>query len=49
MIEDDRQRRLLFEMDMSIIQMRAVVPDDHVSVLGLTACYHNLMRMWCKM
>jgi PKHD-type hydroxylase len=49
MIDDDRQRRLLFEMDMSIIQMRQVVPDDHVSVLGLTACYHNLMRMWCKM
>lgn len=49
MVEDDRQRRLLFEMDMSIIQMRMVVPDDHVSVLGLTACYHNLMRMWCKM
>ncbi|MBR0680462.1 Fe2+-dependent dioxygenase [Roseomonas eburnea] len=49
MIEDDRQRRLLFEMDMSIIQMRTVVPDDHASVLGLTSCYHNLMRMWCKM
>jgi len=48
MIEDDRQRRILFEMDMSIIQMRSVVPDDHASVLGLTACYHNLMRMWCK-
>lgn len=48
MIEDDRQRRLLFEMDMSIIQMRMVVPDDHASVLGLTACYHNLLRMWCK-
>ncbi|MGX9964886.1 Fe2+-dependent dioxygenase [Roseomonas sp. F4] len=48
MIDDDRQRRLLFEMDMSIIQMRMAVPDDHPSVLGLTACYHNLMRMWCK-
>jgi PKHD-type hydroxylase len=48
MVDDDRQRRLLFEMDMSIIQMRMVVPDDHVSVLGLTACYHNLMRMWCR-
>lgn len=48
MVADDAQRRLLFEMDMSIIQMRMVVPDDHVSVLGLTACYHNLMRMWCK-
>lgn len=49
MIEDDRKRRLLFEMDMSIIQMRQVVPDDHASVLGLAACYHNLMRMWCQM
>lgn len=48
MVADDAQRRLLFEMDMSIIQMRMVVPDDHVSVLGLTACYHNLMRMWCR-
>ncbi|MBU8540390.1 Fe2+-dependent dioxygenase [Falsiroseomonas tokyonensis] len=48
MIDDDRQRRLLFEMDMSIIQMRMSVPDDHPSVLGLTGCYHNLMRMWCK-
>ncbi|NKE43157.1 Fe2+-dependent dioxygenase [Roseomonas frigidaquae] len=48
MIDDDRQRRLMFEMDMSIIQMRMAVPDDHPSVLGLTACYHNLMRMWCK-
>jgi PKHD-type hydroxylase len=49
MIDDDQKRRLLFEMDMSIIQMRMVVPDDHVSVLGLTTCYHNLMRMWCKL
>ncbi|WP_431280762.1 Fe2+-dependent dioxygenase [Humitalea sp. 24SJ18S-53] len=49
MIDDDRQRRLLFEMDMAIIQARMVLPDDHVSVLGLTSCYHNLMRMWCKM
>lgn len=49
MIEDDRKRQLLFEMDMSIIQMRMMVPDDHVSVLGLTTCYHNLMRMWCQL
>jgi len=48
MVDDDRQRRLLFEMDMSIIQMRMALPDDHVSVLGLTGCYHNLMRMWCR-
>lgn len=49
MVADDAQRRLLFEMDMSIIQMRTIVPDDHASVLGLVGCYHNLMRMWCRM
>ena len=49
MVADDARRRLLFEMDMSIIQARMVVPDDHPSVLGLAACYHNLMRMWCEM
>lgn len=48
MVADDAQRRLLFEMDMSIIQARQSLPDDHVSVLGLAGCYHNLMRMWCK-
>ncbi|MBW6398768.1 Fe2+-dependent dioxygenase [Roseomonas sp. HJA6] len=48
MVADDAQRRLLFEMDMSIIQARQILPDDHVSVLGLVGCYHNLMRMWCK-
>lgn len=49
MIDDDRQRRALFEMDMSIAQMRTIVPDDHVSVPGLTACCHNPMRLWCRM
>ncbi len=48
MVADDAKRRLLFEMDMSIIQMRSIVPDDHASVLGLAGCYHNLMRMWCE-
>ena len=48
MIDDDRKRRMLFEMDMSIIQLRMTVPDDHPGILGLTGCYHNLMRMWCK-
>lgn len=49
MIKDDSRRRLLFDMDMSIIQARQALPDDHPSVLGLTACYHNLMRMWCEL
>lgn len=49
MIKDDSQRRLLFDMDMAIIQARQALPDDHPSVLGLTACYHNLMRMWCEL
>ena len=46
MIDDDRKRRMLFEMDMSIIQLRMTVPDDHPGILGLTGCYHNLLRRW---
>jgi PKHD-type hydroxylase len=47
MVKDDGQRRLLFEMDMSIIQLRQSLPDDHPGILGITAAYHNLMRQWC--
>ncbi len=46
MVKDDGQRRLLFEMDMAIIQTRLNLADDHPGVLGMTACYHNLLRRW---
>ncbi|MEJ0018888.1 MAG: Fe2+-dependent dioxygenase [Acetobacteraceae bacterium] len=49
MVKDDSQRRLLFEMDMAIIRVRQSLPDDHAGVLGMTACYHNLLRRWVEM
>ena len=49
MVKDDGQRRLLFEMDMAIIQVRQSLPDDHPGVLGMTASYHNLLRQWTEL
>ena len=49
MVKGDGQRRLLFEMDMAIIRVRQSLPDDHAGVLGLTACYHNLLRQWTEL
>ncbi|WP_137176265.1 Fe2+-dependent dioxygenase [Roseomonas sp. AR75] len=49
MVKDDGRRRLLFEMDMAIVQLRQTLPDDHPGVLGVTATYHNLMRQWCDL
>jgi PKHD-type hydroxylase len=49
MVKDDGRRRLLFEMDMAIIQLRQSLPDDHPGILGITASYHNLLRQWCDL
>ncbi|MGD9618225.1 MAG: Fe2+-dependent dioxygenase [Alphaproteobacteria bacterium] len=46
MVKDDNRRRLLFEMDIAIIRVRQSLSDDHPGVLGMTACYHNLLRQW---
>lgn len=52
MVRNDDQRRLLFDMDMSIIALRnsgnAAGSGKHDSdaVVRLTGCYHNLLRMW---
>ncbi|WP_160000340.1 Fe2+-dependent dioxygenase [Roseomonas sp. 18066] len=49
MIKEDSRRRLLFEMDQSIMKIRADLPDSHPGVLGMTAAYHNLLRQWVEM
>ena len=48
MVRDDGRRSLLYDMDRSIGQARAALSDDHPAVLGLTAGYHNLLRMWAE-
>lgn len=45
MVRDDAQRRLLFDLDMSILNLRGT-DGDTPPVVKLTGCYHNLLRMW---
>jgi PKHD-type hydroxylase len=45
MVRDDGQRALLFDMDMAILKVSRDAP-GHLSLVSLTGCYHNLLRMW---
>ncbi|QPK61500.1 Fe2+-dependent dioxygenase [Methylomonas sp. LL1] len=45
MVRETERRRLLFEMDMAILELRTTQGDSPASV-NLTGCYHNLLRMW---
>jgi PKHD-type hydroxylase len=45
MVREDDRRRLLFDIDMSILRLRGSTGDTP-EVVRLTGCYHNLLRMW---
>ena len=45
MVRSDEQRRLLFDLDMSIMKLREQHGESPVAI-GLTGTYHNLLRMW---
>jgi PKHD-type hydroxylase len=47
MVRDDSRRALLFDLDMSIVRVAQDAP-DHPSLVTLTGCYHNLLRMWAE-
>jgi len=47
MVRDDGERTLLFDLDMSINQINQVLP-NHPGVVGLTNCYHNLLRRFAE-
>jgi PKHD-type hydroxylase len=47
MVRDDAQRALLFDLDMAIVRLGPVAP-GHASLVELTGCYHNLLRMWAE-
>jgi PKHD-type hydroxylase len=47
MVRDDGQRALLFDLDMAIVRMTRDHP-GHPSLVSLTGCYHNLLRMWAE-
>ena len=47
MVASDERRRLLFELDSTIVQLRKAI-DDSPDVLRLTNIYHNLLRRWSQ-
>jgi len=47
MVRDDAQRTLLFDLDSAIQRLNAAGADD-TACAHLTACYHNLLRMWVQ-
>ncbi|WP_226468879.1 Fe2+-dependent dioxygenase [Luteimonas panaciterrae] len=47
MLREDSQRRLMFELDVSIRRLTQTVP-EHPSLVQLTGVYHNLLRRWAE-
>ncbi len=45
LVRSDEQRRLLFEMDMALMQLRQA-QGESAATTALTGTYHNLLRMW---
>jgi len=45
MVRADDQRRLLYELDMSLMRLRSEHGESEATV-QLTGTYHNLLRMW---
>jgi PKHD-type hydroxylase len=47
MVRDDTQRRLLYEMDMALLELRTSIGETE-AVVKLTGTYHNLLRQWAE-
>jgi len=47
LVRDDAKRAMLFDFDLSIIELSRDHP-KHPSVVRLTALYHNLLRQWAE-
>ncbi|MEP6790803.1 MAG: Fe2+-dependent dioxygenase [Ramlibacter sp.] len=45
MVRSDEQRRLLYDMDMALMQLRREHGESDATV-ALTGTYHNLLRLW---
>jgi PKHD-type hydroxylase len=45
LVQDDTQRTLLFDLDRAIRNL-AAARSHEPSLVQLTGCYHNLLRMW---
>ncbi|MDP2154349.1 MAG: Fe2+-dependent dioxygenase [Methylotenera sp.] len=47
MVRDAEKRRILYEMDVSLMQLRQTVGETE-AVVHLTGVYHNLLRRWAE-
>lgn len=47
MVRDAGQRRLLYDMDMALLDLRQQVGETD-AVVRLTGTYHNLLRLWAE-
>ncbi|CAG0992750.1 PKHD-type hydroxylase [Methylophilaceae bacterium] len=47
MVRDPAQRRMLYEMDMALLQLRQSIGETE-AVVQLTGVYHNLLRRWAE-
>ena len=47
MVRDDKQRRMLFELDLTIGSLRDRLTGAP-ELAGLTGLYHNLLRLWSE-
>jgi PKHD-type hydroxylase len=47
MVRDDTHRRMLYDLDMTIQQLRSSAPGNE-AVLKLVNLYHNLLRLWSE-
>lgn len=47
MVRNPEQRRLLYNMDMALLQLRQDTGDTD-PVIRLTTTYHNLLRLWAE-
>lgn len=47
MVRAPGQRRLLYEMDMALLQLRQNIGETE-AVISLTGIYHNLLRQWAE-
>ncbi|WP_321275759.1 Fe2+-dependent dioxygenase [Thiomicrorhabdus indica] len=48
LVQDSKNRAMLYQLDNSIQTLRLELTDEHEQVQQLTELYHNLLRCWTK-
>ena len=47
MVRSEEQRRILFDLDMNLLKLRAQLGET-AETTALTGVYHNLLRQWAN-